>query len=115
MKKTVLFCTGESGSGKSYFIKNILPKNAFYNLKSATTRPMRDREADGREYYFRDEKYFEHETNEEETEKCILNTKNSQQNYLLMNNFGNQVNQNGFMVCQNLKFLTIWVLILHTM
>ena len=61
MKKTVLFCTGESGSGKSYFIKNILPKNAFYNLKSATTRPMRDREADGREYYFRDEKYFEHE------------------------------------------------------
>ena len=61
MKKTVLFCTGESGSGKSYFIKNILPKNAFYNLKSATTRPMRDREQDGREYYFRDEEYFEHE------------------------------------------------------
>ena len=58
-KSTVLFCTGLSGSGKSYFIKNILPNGAFYNLKSATTRPMRDGEQDGREYYFRDEKYFE--------------------------------------------------------
>jgi hypothetical protein len=60
---TLLFCTGISGSGKSYFIKNILPQIApqhdFYNLKSATTREMRDGEKDGREYYFRDEKYFE--------------------------------------------------------
>lgn len=61
MKPTVLFCTGLSGTGKTYFIKNILPGGAFYNLKSATTRPMRDGEADGREYYFRDEKYFENE------------------------------------------------------
>ena len=60
-KSTVLFCTGLSGSGKSYFIKNILPNGAFYNLKSATTRPMREGESDGREYYFRDEKYFENE------------------------------------------------------
>ena len=57
----ILFCTGESGSGKSYFIKNILPKGSFYNLKSATTRAMRDGEMDGHEYYFRDEKYFETE------------------------------------------------------
>ena len=61
MKNTILFCTGLSGSGKSYFVKNILPNNAFYNLKSATTRPMRDGEQDGREYYFRDEQYFETE------------------------------------------------------
>lgn len=60
-KQTVLFCTGLSGSGKTYFIKNILPDGAFYNLKSATTRPMRDGEADGCEYYFRDENYFETE------------------------------------------------------
>lgn len=59
MKSTVLFCTGLSGSGKTYFIKNVLPANTFYNLKSATTRQMRDGEQDGREYYFRDEKYFE--------------------------------------------------------
>ena len=61
VKKTVLFCTGLSGSGKSYFVKNILPDGAFYNLKSATTRPMRDGETDGVDYYFRDEKYFESE------------------------------------------------------
>ena len=61
MKNIVLFCTGISGSGKSYFIQNVLPINAFYNLKSATTRPMRDGEINGREYYFRDEKYFETE------------------------------------------------------
>lgn len=58
MKKTLLFCTGESGSGKSYFIKNYLPKDLFYSLKSATTRPMRNSETDGQEYYFRDEEYF---------------------------------------------------------
>ena len=58
-KKTVLFCTGLSGSGKSYFVKNILPNGAFYNLKSVTTRPMREGEKDGREYYFRDESYFD--------------------------------------------------------
>lgn len=61
MKNTFLFCTGPSGSGKSYFIQNVLPQNTFYNLKSATTRPMRDGEMNGREYYFRDEKYFETE------------------------------------------------------
>lgn len=61
MKNTVLFCTGESGSGKSYFIKNVLLDGSFYNLKSATTRPMREGEKDGREYYFRDEAYFDME------------------------------------------------------
>lgn len=59
MKKTLLFCCGLSGSGKSYFIKNVLPAGLFYNLKSATTRPMRPGEMDGREYYFRDEAYFD--------------------------------------------------------
>lgn len=61
MKNTVLFCTGLSGTGKSYFIKNILPQNCFYPLKSATTRAKRDGEMDGREYYFRDESYFDTE------------------------------------------------------
>lgn len=61
MKKTLLFCSGASGSGKSYFIKNILPSGTFYNLKSATTRPMREGEKDGCEYYFRDEAYFDTE------------------------------------------------------
>ena len=65
-KKTVLCFAGKSGSGKSTFIKDVLPKDQFYNLKSATTRPRRidyeddsKSEQDGREYYFRDESYFE--------------------------------------------------------
>ena len=71
-KQTVLFCTGLSGSGKSYFIKNILPNGAFYNLKSATTRPMREGEQDGREYYFCDESYFD---NEKFATKLFVNEK----------------------------------------
>lgn len=61
MKKFVVFCTGVSGSGKSYFIEHFLSGENFYNLKSATTRPMREGELDGREYYFRDEEYFDTE------------------------------------------------------
>ncbi len=59
MKNIVLFCTGKSSSGKSTFIKEVLPQNSFYKLKSATTRPRREDELDGRDYYFRDEAYFE--------------------------------------------------------
>lgn len=58
MKNIVLFCTGLSGSGKSYFVKHYLPSNSFYSLKSATTRPMREGETEGLDYYFRDEQYF---------------------------------------------------------
>ena len=72
IQSTVLFCTGLSGTGKSYFIKNILPRGAFYNLRSATTRPMREGEAEGHEYFFRDEKYFE---NEEFATRLFVNEK----------------------------------------
>jgi len=61
MKNCVLFCTGESGSGKSYFIKNFLSPEAFHSLKQATTREKREYEQDGREYYFRTEDYFDTE------------------------------------------------------
>lgn len=59
MQKYVLFCMGLSGSGKSYFVQNYLAQYGFYKLRSVTTRPMRNGEMDGREYFFRDEKYFE--------------------------------------------------------
>ncbi len=58
-KKTLLFCNGLSGSGKTYFIQNTLPTGLFYNLRSATTRPMRDGESEGAPYFFRDEAYFD--------------------------------------------------------
>lgn len=59
MKKTLLFCNGLSGSGKTYFIQNTLPAGLFYNLRSATTRPMRAGESEGAPYFFRDEAYFD--------------------------------------------------------
>ena len=59
MKNTVLFCTGESGSGKSTFIEKFLSGDNFYNLKSATTRPMRKDGKDKDKYYFHDESYFD--------------------------------------------------------
>ena len=52
MKKTLLLCTGLSGSGKTYFIKNTLPDGLFYSLRSATTRPMREGESNGKPYFF---------------------------------------------------------------
>lgn len=58
MKNTLLFCTGASGSGKTYFIQNTLPPGLFYCLRSATTRPMRPGERDGEAYFFRNEDYF---------------------------------------------------------
>ena len=58
MKNTLLFCTGLSGSGKSYFIRNNLPSGLFYCLKSMTTRPMRDGEREGDPYFFRTEADF---------------------------------------------------------
>lgn len=60
-KQTLLFCNGLSGTGKTYFIENIVPKSAFYKLVSATTRTKRPGEIDGVSYYFRDEKYFDTE------------------------------------------------------
>lgn len=70
-KNWMVFFTGESSSGKSYFIDHFLPENKFYNLVSATTRKPRKEtndkgniikeEKDGVDYYFRDEPYFERE------------------------------------------------------
>ena len=60
-KNILLFCNGLSGTGKTYFIENVVPKGAFHNLISATTRARRAEETDGISYYFRDEKYFETE------------------------------------------------------
>lgn len=59
MKPCVLLCNGLSGSGKSFFIKNYLPVDAFYKLRSATTRPMRNGEIANQEYFFVDESFFD--------------------------------------------------------
>jgi len=60
MKKNLMvFCTGASGAGKSTFIQKYLSAENWHNLRSATTRGMREGEKDGREYYFCDEEYFD--------------------------------------------------------
>lgn len=62
MKQTLLFCTGDAGSGKTTFINDyLLPDGLFYNLRSATTRGPRGKETDGNPYFFRDEAYFDTE------------------------------------------------------
>jgi guanylate kinase len=58
MKNTLLLCTGVSGAGKNYFIKNHLPRNLFHMLAVATTRPPRPGECEGIDRYFVDEDYF---------------------------------------------------------
>lgn len=63
MKPQIVFATGESGSGKDYFIEKIMPVDncgnpIFNNLASMTVRGMRPGEVHGREYYFVDEETF---------------------------------------------------------
>ena len=58
-RKILLFCNGESGTGKTTFINTYAIPNGFHNLVSATTRKKRAEETEGVSYYFRDEKYFE--------------------------------------------------------
>ena len=59
---TLLLLIGESATGKTQFKQTRLePDGLFYNLRSATTRPMRvkEGETEGNPYFFRDETYFE--------------------------------------------------------
>lgn len=48
---------GESGAGKDHFLKRSIDKG-FTPIVSYTTRPMRDGEIDGREYFFMTDKEF---------------------------------------------------------
>lgn len=60
MKHTILFLTGMSGSGKGYFWEHYLrPTKKFSKLVSVATRPPREGEVDGIDYYFRDEAFFD--------------------------------------------------------
>jgi len=60
MKRSLLFCTGESGSGKTTYIDN-LPNGLYYNLRSFTTREKRKGDIDNDKYFFVDEDKFNSE------------------------------------------------------
>ncbi|HRB40808.1 MAG TPA: guanylate kinase, partial [Bacteroidia bacterium] len=52
MTKHFLFC-GPSGSGKTSIVQHLLTKFDFMQFSiSATTRPKRANETDGKDYYF---------------------------------------------------------------
>lgn len=60
MKKGILIIiSGFSGAGKGTVVKELLGKGDYTLSISATTRPMRDYEAHGREYFFESREQFE--------------------------------------------------------
>ena len=54
----IVILTGKSGSGKDSVHKKLV-EDGFIPIVSSTTRPMRDGEIDGVDYYFTDNKTFE--------------------------------------------------------
>ena len=62
MKKgKLIILSASSGAGKSTICKDLLKKNKDWRFSiSATTRPMRDNEVDGKDYYFFSKEKFEH-------------------------------------------------------
>lgn len=59
-KYTIVALVGESGSGKDTLMRNVVswkPKK-FHEIISCTTRPMRENEKDGINYYFLSEQEF---------------------------------------------------------
>ena len=62
MKKgKLIILSASSGAGKSTICKDLLKKNKDWKFSiSATTRPIRDSEVDGKDYYFFSKEKFEH-------------------------------------------------------
>jgi len=62
MKKgKLIILSASSGAGKSTICKDLLKKNEDWKFSiSATTRPIRDNEVDGKDYYFFNKEKFEH-------------------------------------------------------
>ena len=59
-KYTIVALVGESGSGKDTLMREVVswkPKK-FHEIISCTTRPMRENEKDGINYYFLSEQEF---------------------------------------------------------
>lgn len=59
MKKSVILIVGSSGSGKDTVADIFANIHGVPSLVSATTRPMRDGETNGKEHWFVDDEFFE--------------------------------------------------------
>ena len=57
----LIILSASSGAGKSTICKDLLKKNEDWKFSiSATTRPIREKEVDGKDYYFYSKEKFEH-------------------------------------------------------
>ena len=65
MKKgSLIILSAPSGTGKTSICKELLQRNKNWEFSiSATTRPIREDEVEGKDYYFMDIKQFEHKQN----------------------------------------------------
>lgn len=60
MSKSIVTVTGPSGSGKTELVHELCANHPFSKLVSVTTRPMRNGEIEGKDYYFiTDEEFTE--------------------------------------------------------
>ena len=76
LKGKVIVISGASGSGKGTMIRKLLEKNPdFVWSVSATSRPMREGEVDGEDYYFLSEREFEQMIGDEEFFEWAYNHK----------------------------------------
>ena len=56
----IIAIIGEAGSGKDYFVEHLTKKykKLFHKITSYTTRPKRDNEEEGKDYYFTTKEHF---------------------------------------------------------
>ena len=67
----LVILSASSGAGKSTICKDLLKKNKDWKFSiSATTRPMRENEVDGKDYYFFTKEKFEHKEKFGEVIEC---------------------------------------------
>ena len=74
-KITIKALFGEAGSGKDYLLQQYLQTGDYHEIISCTTRPPRDYEINGKNYYFLSEEEFKHQMIEGEMlETTLFNT-----------------------------------------
>ena len=57
-KYKIIALIGEAGSGKDFLMKMLLELHDYHEIISCTSRPMREGEINGRNYYFYSDEYF---------------------------------------------------------
>ena len=102
----IFFVTGKSCSGKDTIFR-VLKENKELNLKTVvgyTTRPMRDGEKDGSEYFFVDEVKLKELKNEGKVIECrAYNTVHGVWNYFTVNDGQIELNNHNYIYIGTLE------------